>query len=172
MEKSSIINDKEIANAVNFVVNKISKWTSAELAALALQNKQPHCIAISDKHYRVGKDTIKQIHETCWRLSNDQIVLDFMHKKSAIFYSLSQQLGKFDLAYSIMNNDQKLAANTADLSIFQIRIKEAVDNKDAWKAQLYLSRKKQAYSNCVAARTQLQKSLNLAKYYKIFKKII
>ena len=170
MEESFTLNESELNDAVEFVVNKIAKWTSSEISKLAFSNDEPRCVAISNSHYRVGNYTIKQQDEYCWRVTYDAFEHDFMFKKSAIFYCLAQQFGKFELAYRILDSDQKLADHSNDFNLFQLRLKG--DTADKWKRQFYLSRKKQAHSRCLAARTQLQKSLKLAKYYKLWKPII
>lgn len=168
MAKLSTISESTINQAVNFVVDKVHTWTSSELERMSFSKSGPNCIAISDTHIKVGNHTIKQINDSCWRLISNEITHDFIFKKSAIFYSLARQQKMFDLAFKIIDNDTKLAAHLNDFNLFSGRLKSS-NVTDKFKRQLYMSRKKQAYSQYLVHRTQLLKSLKLAKYYKLYK---
>lgn len=164
----STLKKSDITAAGDFVINKVKRWTDTELRDISFKKGKPQVVAISNTSFRVGKYTVRRLNDMEWEVNTGDKLLGFTLKTSAIFYSLSIQLGKFELADSIQFNDSKLAERTMDFERYQKLIKLAQAQRDGWKSQLYFSRKKQAQSQYLIAKNQLHKTLRLAKYIKIW----
>jgi hypothetical protein len=167
MEKSHTLKKFEIDQVVVLAISKIQKWTEREIRSMSFKNGKPQCLLLGDDFYRVGNHSIKKIHDTCWRLTDDDKNNDFMFRRAAIGYSLAKQSHVFFLADGFKEADQQYSNHYNDYMLFKSRLENALKRGDEWDILRYAARKKQAQIHYFTASARLAKCMRLLKYYKL-----
>jgi hypothetical protein len=116
--------------------------------------------------YPVGKHT--------WRVldNNQELVHDFSRKLSAVFYCLTTQLNKLNLARSILTADTAVGKLELDQDYYMYSIKNYAKKQDFFRVDLAKLRYIQAEHELRFANQELEKTINTAKYLKVQERLI
>jgi len=172
MAASSIKNDLG-KFLVNLAITKLDKWTRKELNVIRHSGEVPFCIPIAPNSWAVGSYEIKQKGPTNFYVYQDnKLIHNFYSKQAAIFYAVFTNLHYYNMADKLLTKDQKVGKFYNDLEFYRKKLNQDRILNDGFKCQLYYSRYEEAKSLFKLSLTELEKTLNLAKYYKIWDKIL
>jgi len=156
-----------VAQAVSYFKN----WSEDELSALIAKqtrsNQMPFIAPIGHSGYVVGNYAVKLVNdwwEVHYRFSDTVHI--FTSKMAAICYAICNQTGKDSKADIILKNDAEVSKLTIKSENFYFRFKQAQKKKDQQKIDLFLVRYQESASKLTLAKSNLEKSLNSAKYIK------
>jgi len=156
---------------VNQTVNYINDWKRKELVHLALykSNKTPVCIPISKNSYLIGKFGMRKTEST-WILTNlvEEKNYEFSKRSSAVLYAICYQVGRYKLANEIMLYDSDVLRLRDQSEILKYKLENAIAKKDHWRIDYFNILSTRASFRLQDAKNQLEKTTNLAKYFKIW----
>ena len=174
MAKSSIKSQLG-KHIVNLAIDKVNTWAHSELRSLSQDEKFPICIELNDHSYLIGNCIIVRIDAHCWRLiHNDKILHTFYNQQAAMFYAVFRKIHYYKLADQLLVEDQRLSKYAEQYTIYSTRlIKDKKSKKtDAFRSQLYTSKYFDAKIKMESARQDLSKTLEKAKYLKVWDTIL
>lgn len=154
---------------INYAADFIREWTQGELTSLADTKKIPVCWPLKSGGFKIGNDRI--IPETKkWRRfdRNNEPKQLFSQKLSAIFYSLLKQTGYDSLAQRIEIFDRDMLRLENDIYNFEYCLKISFKEHNDFNITVYSSRLNNAKLQIKSARERLQKTLETAKYLKVW----
>lgn len=160
-------------NAVDSVVKYVADWKLREIELMISstgKNQLPVCLPVRARGYVVGKQVIRQSPGNTWDLieRNCDVTHTFNSKITAMAYSLCDQRGQSKLAKTIFEHDVEIAKYQQKLEHFQQSLTAARKKKDYWRVDLFLIMSESVEFQLEEAKFQLQKSLKLTKYFKIW----
>lgn len=164
---------RELVQASNQVVNYIQSWTQKQTKEISVNTTQfPVCMPIGKNRWQVGKFTVERVSEFCWRVYNvtGDLVHEFTLKQAAVLYSALTHIKRTHTADQILSLDKILGQLEADAAIYNRMLRSAERKKDSDAIDLYNARYSKIQGRIDQARNDLQKSLNQAKYIKIWDK--
>jgi hypothetical protein len=155
---------KEIDHTVEY----IDHWQKRELSLLLLKNI-PILVPLGTNALVVGRFAVKK-HDDFWHTMDTRNDKErkFKFKNSAILYALCDLKGHSELADEIFSYDNQVVKLSNDIEIYKYRHDTASKNKDYWRADYFSILCGSSQYKLEDAVRQLQKSINLAKYYKIW----
>lgn len=157
MAKSFIKN-----TSIDFNIEKIKRFAETELNKLA-DSELPFCYQIGTDTVIVGHKKVVRISNECWRVYDHSYqVFDFFTRKDAIFYCIAAHKRNFRLADEIKDNDALLGKLEFDARICRHRYKEAHENNDQWKIDLYSNKYSRIVIDIQRIKNELLKSIKLA----------
>jgi hypothetical protein len=157
MAKSFIKN-----KSIEFNIEKIKSFAETELNKLA-DSELPFCYQIGIDTVIVGQKKVVRITNTCWRVFEQaQPIFDFFSRKDAIFYCIAAHKRNFQLADDIKDNDALLGKLEYDAQICRHRYKQAHENNDQWKIDLYSNKYSRIVLDIQRTKKELLKSIKLA----------
>ena len=169
--KPQITNDQYayIEKTVNETVAYVDQWAQQELLALANANtKTPLCIPMGKTGFLIGKFAVKQI-DVNWLLvdTSNNIENIFSSRSSAVIYSLLEYKGQHKFAKEILKYNTDIIKISEDLTTYMYRKNSAKLKHDTWRFDYFYIMENSARYKLEDAKNQLEKSLHLAKYFKI-----
>lgn len=160
-----------VKNEIDAAVQYVGHWQQRELSTLANRPKEatPVCVPIGQDSYIVGRFGIRK-YSGLWysidtRTEQEQ---HFNSKKTAVLHALCTLKGRLTMAEEILHYDQQVSKLSNDINIYQHRIDSAVKNKDYWRLDYYSTRQSGAQYKLDDVKKRLQKTIDLAKYFKIW----
>ena len=168
------ITPEQIAQAeqgVEQAIKYINDWKRRELFSLATTptKELPVCIPINKDAYLIGRLGLKR-HGNKWIVidSTDNAEYLFIKRSTAIIYSLCTQTGRQKLARNILQHESSVIKISEDVETFKFRKETAQRKRDYWRVDHFDIMENSAAHKLEAAKNQLEKSLQLAKYFKIW----
>jgi hypothetical protein len=172
MDKSNSINKSIVEQLVNSTVVYLRDWSKAELSALVdnpdKSGKMPVILRFGKHGYIVGNHAVRTIDNKWWLVNyrfND-VEHVFTSKLSAICYAVCHEVNKIKLADRILHDDTAVGRLSIKAEQFQTRLKQAQKKKNSFKIDLFLVRYEETTNQLNESKSQLDKSLKLAKYFK------
>ena len=173
MAKSNSLNISTVETIVNNTVQYLNQWTKKELVSLLekqTSNGVPLIAQIGKKGYIVGNYALQPIDHQWWRVSyrfNDEVEQVFSSKLSALCYIFYRHNNDYQHADQILNRDNNFRRWAIKSQHYQYRYKQALKKKNYLKSELFLARYQETQHQLNLSKIQLEKSLKLAKYFKL-----
>jgi hypothetical protein len=152
--------DKQTNKIVDYGLQRVTEWTKKELEELQRTSETPIIVPLQNGNYIVATNIVEKINNTCWKVND----LEFLDKRSAIFYCALNYLRKFQSAAELFATDQKASRYEMDKIVFRKRLDKAHIDGDEFKIGLYSSRYEEAKCNLVNAKQDLEKIITKTKY--------
>jgi hypothetical protein len=164
----------QIEQAARATTEYLKEWTDRELQDLVLNQKIPVCLPIGDRGFLIGRYRMYPVGKHTWRVldNNQELVHDFSRKLSAVFYCLTTQLNKLNLARSILTADTAVGKLELDQDYYMYSIKNYAKKQDFFRVDLAKLRYIQAEHELRFANQELEKTINTAKYLKVQERLI
>jgi hypothetical protein len=161
-----------VEQAVSKTVSYVKNWQLTQIRNLIADEsaKTPICVEIDANKIMVGRYVVvnKEGFWYVYRLLADKPDYSFSSKKTAIAYILCRYKGRNKLSEKILKADYELILHRSNLVEYNYNYTKAVKNKDQFKISFYLTMIEESEIQINNAKTILQKSLNLAKYFNIW----
>ena len=161
----------QVRQGIEKAVNYINDWKKRELHSMAMNQRTaiPICVPISKTAYLVGRFGVKKIGSV-WQVtdSRDMKELLFGQRSTAVAYTLCTQTGHIKLARQLMEHDAAVARLTEQLTAYSHKRICAQRKKDYWRMDHFDIMSATAEFQLEDAKNQLEKTLHLAKYFKIW----
>jgi len=165
----------QINQAIETAVDYVNKWKRKELINIVTSPDKsaglPVCVPIKKNAYIIGKHGLTK-DDNIWRLTeaNTNQSHLFVYRSSAVVYSICTQTGKPKLAQDILKCNQDIIRLQTRLEEFKYLSDKAKrkKDKDYWRLDYYTIMTESAEFDIIDAKNQLEKSINLAKYFKIW----
>lgn len=165
----------QLNTAIDHAVEYVKLWKRQELINIVTNppktNSLPVCIPIKKDTYVIGNQGLTK-SDNVWHLTeaNTKKSHLFVHRSSAVVYAICTQIGKPKLAQEILNHNQDLIRLQTKLNEFKYLQDKARrrKDKDYWRLDYYNIMLESVEFDIVDAKIQLEKSLNLAKYFKVW----
>jgi hypothetical protein len=165
----------QLDQAINQAVEYVNSWKRKELINIVTgptpRDSIPVCVPVKKDTYIIGNHGLTKTAGE-WRLTeaNSAKTYSFVYRSSAVVYSICSQIGKPQLAQDILERNQdiiRLQNRLEEFRYLQDKAKRKKD-KDYWRLDYYNIMSESAEFAIVDAKNQLEKSLNLAKYFRIW----
>jgi hypothetical protein len=172
MDKSNSLDKLTVEQLVDQAVDYLRHWGQAELSAMISNTKDkgkaPLIARIGNKGYVVGNYAVLPIGDNGWRACYRFSDFDhvFTSKLSAICYAVCQQMDKIMLADRILKQDADVSRLSVKADQFYFRLQQALKKKNSLKTDLFLVRYEETTNRLNESKSQLEKSLKSAKYFK------
>ena len=158
---------------VNLAMAKVDAWTIKELVNLGHNLDYPICLQVTDKEFWVGTHKIFHIGPNHWRVEhNDKLVHDFYNQQAAVFYAVYYKCKMYKTADALLWSDQAVVRADTEYKIYASKLADKNKKIDEFKHQLWTTRLEIAQTELEQAKKDLKKNLDLAKYNKIWEKIL
>lgn len=161
----------ELEQSVNQAVKYVDTWKKRELESLLLNGKAavPVCIPIDKNTFAVGRYGVKKTGNLWVAIdSRDYNEYTFSRRVTAVLYALCQQTGHKKIAKDILNHDDNVIKLTDQLNIFVFHKESAMRKRDYWRHDHYYNMSTDIEFRLAEAKNQLEKSIDLAKYFKVW----
>jgi hypothetical protein len=164
----------QVEQAARATTEYLKAWTDRELQHLVQDEKIPVCLPIGDRGFLIGRYQMHSMGKHTWRVldNNQEFVHDFSRKLSAVFYCLTTQLNKLNLARSILTADTAVGKLELDQDYYMYSIKNYTKKQDFFRVDLAKLRYIQAEHELVFANQELEKTINTAKYLKVQERLL
>ena len=172
--KNKTLADQRIDFAADVTTQYLKYWTTNELKRLTLNESLPVCLPLGNRGFLIGYYKVLSINQYCWRVldHNDELVNDFGRKLSAVFYCLTTQANKLNLAREILTADSQVSRLETDQENYANTRRISLKKKDYFRADLanmrYINTRYQLHH----ANEELEKTINTAKYLKVQEKLL
>jgi hypothetical protein len=145
----------------------VKRWTREEIQRLIDNNELP-IVPIKDG-LQVGRQRVKQ-QNSHWALVNqyNETVCSFVNKKSATLYSLLYQSRRYKSADEILGKDQKVSKLESNFRHYEASMRNAAKRKDYTTLDIVASRYYDTKIVLELARNDLEKTLRMNKYLKVW----
>lgn len=155
---------------VNLAVHKVEDWARKEFNSIRHHSKLPVFLELNEKTWAIGTYELEQLGAHKWRVTrDDKLVHIFYNKQAAVYYTVLSKLRYFKTADSLLVQDSKVGKYCTDFEFYSTRLKSTkIDN---FRYQLFLSKYLEAKSKFDLSRLELEKTLQNAKYNKIWDNI-
>ena len=172
MVKSNSTNTLAGEQLITQALAYMKHWSKAELSSIiakTAENKQMPVIApIGKKGYLVGNYAMQLLENGWWQVTykfSDTTHI-FTTKISAICFAVLRQTNRTELAESILRDDLEVGRLTIKAEQFYFRLTQAHKKKDNHRISLFLVRYQETSSRLHYFKSNLEKSLKSAKYFK------
>ena len=164
----------QVEQAARATTEYLKEWTDRELQDLVLNQKLPVCLPIGNHGLLVGRYKMMPVGKDCWRVldNNGELVHDFSRKLSAVFYCLTTQINKLNLARAILTADTSVGRLELDQDYYAHTMKTSLKKQDYFKADLAKLRYINAQQQLKFANQELEKTINTAKYLKVQERLL
>ena len=155
--------------AADIASQYIKEWAQQE--ARKLLKTQPLIVPAS-WGYQVGRFKVSRLRSGQWSVQNEynELINNFTSRRSAILYSVLYQIGRFAASKEILQCDQTVGKLEADMAHYAHSIKRATERNDYVTVDVVSARYYDTQHKLSQARNDLEKSLNQAKYVKVWEK--
>lgn len=168
----SIIKEELGKTLVDIALKKIKSWAKKELDYIRHAIDYPVCMPINESVWVIGDFTIYLLENHRYMLKRDNKEIHiFYSKKAVVLYAVFEKLHSFSIADDILRKDKVVAKLFDDLEFYTAKIMKS-NGADQFKKQLWQSRYFHIKLQFVAAKRDLEKTLESAKYNKIWEKIL
>jgi hypothetical protein len=165
---NTLAGEQLIAQAVAYMKH----WSQNELSSLITKasknNEMPIIAPVGKKGYLVGNYAMQLMDNGWWKVTykfTDSIYI-FTTKLSAICFTVLQQTNRKELAEFILRDDLEVGRLTIKAEQFYFRLTQAQKKKDNHKISLFLVRYQETSTKLNHFKSNLEKSLKSAKYFK------
>lgn len=163
---------RQLKQGIDQTVQYVNDWQRRELLAMALTKKAqtlPVCIPFDNNTYIVGQYGLERDNDL-WLVtsSQDQQQTYFSTKLTALIYLICLQTGRHDLADTINKQDNSMINLAQELSSYKRGQKQAERKKDWWRFDYFNNLASNTEIKLSEAKNQLEKTIVLAKYFKIW----
>jgi hypothetical protein len=165
---------QQVNQAAEITTQYLKAWTDRELRYLTIHQKVPVCLPIGDTGFLIGRYKLEKIKETCWRVvdANGMLVSDFTSKISAVCYALAGHLNHINLANMLLKADTAVSKLEMDQEYYQHTMRLNLKKQNYFKADLANFRYLDCKIKLQVAKTELQKTINTAKYLKVQEQLL
>jgi hypothetical protein len=155
---------EEVVEATEAASVYIGVWTKLETQRLL---KSEPIIVQTNWGFRVGKYSVKNVGNS-WHAFNEwgEFVNPFSNKKSAIYWSLLQAMGRLTHSKKLLEQDRWFDKCEQDRLHYTHKRRRAIQQKDFFKVDVCDARLSKNQSLLETAKDDLEKTLNSAKYLK------
>lgn len=145
----------------------VKRWTREEIQRIIANNELP--LVPIKNGLQVGKHRVKQTQH-CWSLYNahGDVIESFTGKKSATLYSILSQSRRYKSADEILAKDNKVSKLESDFQHYDNAMRKAVKRKDYITIDIVASRYYDTKIVLDLARNDLEKTLRMNKYLKVW----
>ena len=164
----------QIEQAADLTTRYLKEWTDRELQNLVINEKLPVCLPLGNRGFLIGRYRMYPVGKHTWRVldNNHEFVHDFSRKLSAVFYCLTTQLNKLNLAREILTADTAVGKLEVDQDYYMYSIKNYTKKQDFFRVDLAKLRYIQAEHDLRFANQELEKTINTAKYLKVQERLL
>ena len=164
----------QIEQAADLTTRYLKEWTDRELQNLVINEKLPVCLPLGNRGFLIGRYRMYPVGKHTWRVldNNQEFVHDFSRKLSAVFYCLTTQLNKLNLAREILTADTAVGKLELDQDYYMYSIKNYTKKQDFFRVDLAKLRYIQAQHQLRFANQELEKTINTAKYLKVQERLL
>jgi hypothetical protein len=168
-KKKAPVTSQQMEKATDIVSGYVKHWAKEEANRL-LKTENTPIIVPTKTGYKVGKFTLTRQPADYWIVTdiNNEHPIAFAEKRAAVLYCINYQLRKFTTAQDILLKDQSFAKLNTDYMYYEHCIRQAVKRGDMFAVDVLKARSIDTKSKLEYARNELEKSLNQAKYIKIW----
>lgn len=157
-----------VVNAVQY----ITQWQKHELISLSMSQKPgalPVCIPVAKDTYVVGKYGLKRVGKF-WQVSSthSEHKLHFSKRSTALIYLLCIQTKYPKLASEILQQESSIIKLLEELEHYSYSLEKSKRKRDWWRVDHFTNLTSNVEFKLLEARNQLEKSIDLAKYFKIW----
>jgi len=148
----------------------ISAWSARELDRMSSSRDQFVCLALGKDFYRVGRFNLEKQKNDDWQVSDLDgcLVHNFYSQHAAVFYCLFETKKVFHKAKEFIQCDQAVYKAQLEVTYLREKLQKAVQKKDFFSADVFRARLSDMLPKLEALQTNLQKTLNGAKYTKVW----
>lgn len=161
----------EVEQGIAQAVRYIDDWKRREIANLATKQQTdiPICVPIKKDAYLVGKYGVKRVNKI-WHVIDSVTEKEeyFSRRSSAVAYALCIQTRHIKLAKEILTHDSDVIRLSEHLDVYKLKANRARSKKDYWRVDHFNILASRAEYQLEDAKNQLEKSMDLAKYFKIW----
>lgn len=159
---------KTAETAADIISKYVKTWARKEVVQLIHSNRVPVLLPTRNG-ILVGKYLIVKLNGM-WELRNDynERLQVFYDKRSAVLYSIMYGRNWFKSASEILTKDNILGKLEVELTYYTASMKRAVSSKNYSKVDILASRYYDAVEAVKTAKNDLEKTLKLNKYLKIW----
>ena len=164
----------QVEQAAKVTTEYLKEWTDRELRHLVVDQKLPVCLPLGAHGFLIGRYQMRPEGKHTWRVldNNQDFVHDFSRKLSAVFYCLTTQLNKLNLAREILIADNIVGKLEMDQDHYMHSIKSYTKKQDFFRVDLARMRFIQADLQLKFAVGELEKTINTAKYLKVQERLL
>lgn len=159
-----------IEKTVNEAVSYVNYWTRKELLSILLDETTttPLCIKINKLEYMIGKFLVKCVNNF-WSVQSifSKTENIFSNRTVAVIYALCECKKYHKLAQEILKHDTDIIRISEELTLYMHLGKSAKIKHDSWRVDHYSIMESSVRYKLEDAKRHLEKSLHLAKYFKI-----
>lgn len=172
MNKTDFIIREEIGKLlVDLALTHIKTWAKKELDYVRHAIEYPACVPLASNTWVIGKHQIKSIDEHKNICTVDsKIIHVFYSKKASILYAAFEKLKKYEMSTSLLEQDRAVSRAYDDLNLYEKKLKSK--NLDSFKVQLFRCRAIDSKQKFKKNLKELEKTLQTAKYMKVWDKIL
>ena len=152
--------DNVVKPVVEYGLQRVKDWAQKELTELQKTSKAPIVIELANGDYTVATFKVEKVSPVCWRVGT----LEFMDKRSAIFYCALSHLSKFSEARELCAIDAIVGKLDLDKAMFRVKLDRAHETNDQFKIDLFSSRYEDVKIRLIRARQDLEKLMQQYKY--------
>lgn len=168
----SSIKRKFAEHLVNKTLEKIDRWALRELSVMSKNSEYPIFFQTGKASYIVGAHHLVHVGDNCYRVTCDgRLIHDFYNQKAATLYCVCHKLGLVPLSLELLRLDQTLSKAESDFYNYATRLKTINKDTDDFKRQLWITRYSVAKDAVKIAREDMKKTLESAKYNKVWDRI-
>lgn len=168
----SSIKRKFAEHLVNKTLEKLDRWALRELSVMSKNSAYPIFFQTGKGKYIIGAHTLEHINDHCYRVMLDgRLIHDFYNQKAATMYCVCFKLGLSPYTTELLRLDQTLGKAEAEFHNYATRLKSINKDTDDFKRQLWITRYSEAKDAVKIAREDLKKTLESAKYNKVWDRI-
>lgn len=157
-----------VVNAVQY----ITRWQRQELISLSMNQRPgdlPVCIPVSKDAYVVGNYGLKRVGKF-WQVTSSRTerILHFSKRATALIYLLCIQTRYPKLANEILQHETAIIKLLEELDHYNYSLEKSKRKRDWWRVDHFTNLASNIEFKLLEARNQLEKSVDLAKYFKIW----
>lgn len=163
-----------INTIVNQTVDYLQSWTKKEFLSMLEKNstagKMPIIAQFGDRGYLVGNYALQPSYQNWWQVSyrfGDNEDKIFSSKVSALCYIVHRHNNNLYRADQILTDDKNVQRWMVKSEQYHYRYRQALKKKNSLKSDLFFTRYQETIYQLNQARSQLEKTLRSAKYFKL-----
>jgi hypothetical protein len=160
---------KQLNAVTDLVSDYLTQWTKEESRRLLHTESTPLIISVKNG-YKVGRFNITVNPGQVWTVTdiNNEKPIDFAEKRSAVLYCILYQTKNYIQAQNILIKDQTYSKLHTDFLYYEHCIRRAIKRGDMFVVDVTVARYGDTKHKLEVAKNDLQKTLNQAKYIKIW----
>lgn len=171
--KNKAVIKSQLETAADLVTDYVKQWTRQEANRL-LKTENTPLIVPTKTGWKIGRYEIITQSQGYWTVvdGNKEHPLDFAEKRSALLYCISHQTRRYSLAQDVLLKDQQYAKLNTDYTYYEYCIRRALKRNDMFSVDALRARSDDTKHKLELAKNDLQKTLNQAKYIKIWDNLL